>query len=102
MTQADQTNADIHNIVATRTFYEALAGACDTDIQQIEVALGTLAEMELDQDTLNGFQSAQEDAQRAAGRCRNAIAVLNAKQALLEEAVNATPDAAKTEFYEPV
>ena len=102
MTQPDQTNADIHNIQATRAFYEALAAACDTDITQIETALGTLAEMELDQDTLNGFQSAQEDAQRAAARCRNAVQVLNAKQSLLEEAVNATPDAAKTEFYEPV
>jgi len=77
-----------------------LTAACEADVAQIELALSHLAALDLDEATLDGFQSAQEDARRAAGRCRSTIQVLNAKQALLEEAVNATPDAAKTEFYQ--
>jgi len=92
--------AEVTTIGQTRTFYEALARCCDTDVQHIELALADLAALGLDEATLDGFQSAQEDARRAAGRCRSTIAVLDARQALLEEAVNATPGAAKTEFYQ--
>ncbi|HKT04961.1 MAG TPA: hypothetical protein VJT31_36055 [Rugosimonospora sp.] len=87
-------------IGATRAFYTGLAHGCDSDVEQIEVALAHLAELQLDEQTLDGFQSAQEDAQRAAARCRRLLAVLDARHGQLEEAVNATPDAAKTEFYQ--
>ncbi|HKT04747.1 MAG TPA: hypothetical protein VJT31_34975 [Rugosimonospora sp.] len=91
---------DVATIARTRAFFEALARGCDSDVEQIEVALAHLAELELDEQTLDGFQSAQEDAARAAARCRSTVAVLDARQALLEQAVNATPDAAKTEYYQ--
>ncbi|HKT04760.1 MAG TPA: hypothetical protein VJT31_35040 [Rugosimonospora sp.] len=91
---------DVATIARTRAFFEALARGCDSDVEQIEVALAHLAELELDEQTLDGFQSAQEDAARAAARCRSTVAVLDARQALLEDAVNATPDAAKTDFYQ--
>ncbi|HKT02253.1 MAG TPA: hypothetical protein VJT31_22220 [Rugosimonospora sp.] len=92
--------SDLTTIQATRAFYDGLARSCHTDVEQIEVALAHLAELELDEQTLDGFQSAQEDAARAAARCRSTVAVLDARQALLEQAVNATPDAAKTEYYQ--
>jgi rubrerythrin len=91
---------DVSTIVATRAFYHGLAAACEADVEQIEVALGNLAELELDQDTFDGFQSAQEDARRAADRCSHTVAVLDQRHRQLEEAVAATPDAARTEFYQ--
>ncbi|HKT04751.1 MAG TPA: hypothetical protein VJT31_34995 [Rugosimonospora sp.] len=94
------SDAAATNIAGTRAFFEALARGCDSDVEQIEVALAHLAELELDEQTLDGFQSAQEDAQRAAARCRTVIVVLNARHHQMEEAVRATPDAARVEFYE--
>ncbi len=91
---------EVSTIGRTHAFYDALARCCEADVQQIELALADLAALELDEATLDGFQSAQDDARRAAGRCRSTIAVLDARQALLEEAVNATPDAARIEFYQ--
>jgi len=86
-------------IMQTRAFYEALARSCEADVEQIELALADLAAMELDEATLDGFQSAQDDARRAAQRARRTVAVLDERQGLLEQAVNATPDAARVEFY---
>ncbi len=88
------------SIAATRAFYEALARSCDGDVAQIELALTNLAELELDEATLDGFQSAQEDAQQAAARARRVLAEL-AGHHVMEDAVNATTGAAKTEFYQP-
>ncbi|HKT04739.1 MAG TPA: hypothetical protein VJT31_34935 [Rugosimonospora sp.] len=78
------TITDVATIARTRAFYEALAHGCDSDVEQIEVALAYLAELQLDEQTLDGFQSAQEDARGAAARCRSVLAVLDARQALLE------------------
>ena len=87
------------SIAATRAFYEQLAAGCDGDVAQIELALAHLAELELDEATLGGFQSAQEDAQQAAARARRVLAEL-AGHRVMEDAVNATPDAARTAFYQ--
>ncbi len=91
---------EVTTIMQTRAFYEALARSCEADVEQIELALADLAALELDEATLDGFQSAQDDARRAAQRARRTVAVLDERQELLEQAVNATPDAARVEFYQ--
>src|SRR4051794_494301 len=95
----ETATTEVATIMQTRTFFAGLGPACDDDVAQVELALATLAEFGLDEQTLDNFQTVQDDARRAAARCRATITVLDTRHGQLEEAVNATPDAARTDFY---
>ncbi len=91
---------DVSTIAATRAFYAQLAASCQADVGQIELALANLAVLELDAATIAGLQSVQDDARRAAERCARLLEVLDVTHRLMEDAVTATPEAAKREFYQ--
>lgn len=60
--------AVVNTVGATRAFLSYIAAGLDSDIGQIELALAVLAGPELDEATLDDFQTVQQDAQRRTNR----------------------------------
>jgi hypothetical protein len=91
---------EVTTIGNTRVFLDELATYTDTSVvPQLEIAANALANSKVDAETRGLVTSAQDLYTQAAGMLREAKAVLNAKHAAMEDAVNSTPEAAETDYY---
>ena len=87
-------------IGATRAYLGSLAGYVQTDIlSQLELADATLRGAEMDSETLGHLAAASEHFAAAKAAIEQAMATLNSKHALMEEAVQSTPEAATRDYY---
>lgn len=94
------TTGETTNIGATRAYFSSLAEYTGTDILgQLELANATLQQAEMDSETLGHLAAAVEHFGAAKTALEQALATLNSKHALMEEAVKGTPDAAKRDYY---
>jgi len=87
------------NIAAARAALDAIVKAADQAVSTIDNLSASMHGADMDSDTLSEVAAVLEAAtamQAAASKARNG---LDDRHAVMEEAVNATPHAAKTDFY---
>lgn len=88
------------SIDATRTYFGQLAEHVQSQIlSQLELCQATLAGADMDPATLGHLTSAMEQFAVAKASVEAALASLNSRHALMEEAVNTTEHAAQRDYY---
>lgn len=93
-------SAETTTIGATRGYLTQLATYVqDSILSQLELAEATLRGAEMDAETLGHLAAVSEYFAAAKAGIESALATLNTKHALMEEAVQSTPDAATRDFY---
>jgi hypothetical protein len=87
------------NIAAARAALDAIVSAADQAVATIDNLSASMHSVDVDVDTLSEVAAVLEAATAMQAAAAKARTGLDDRHAVMEEAVNATPHAAKTEFY---
>ncbi|SNY72913.1 ADP-ribosyltransferase [Paractinoplanes atraurantiacus] len=102
MSTAEVTTAQTANIDAARAFLASLGEHLSSQLSaRVSTARATLAARHADTSTLTLFDRIHTHIASMAATCESGVEHLDAYHGNLEQAVNATPEAADTDFYCP-
>lgn len=93
------TTGEAPNIEAARDALKAIADQAEETNTTIDQLSASLTSADMDPDTLGEVSEILEAADNLKTAAANALAGLDNRHQVMEEAVNSTPHAAKTEFY---
>lgn len=87
------------NIEAARQALKAIAETAEQTNTAIDQLSGSLSRVDMDPETLGEVSEILEAADDLKAAADGALAGMDSRHQSMEEAVNATPHAARTEFY---
>lgn len=93
------TTGEAPNIQAAREALKAIAEEAEQTNTAIDSLSASLASADMDSQTLQEVSEILEAADNLKAAADHALAGLDSRHQVMEEAVNSTPHAAKTEFY---
>lgn len=93
------TTGEAPNIQAAREALTAIAEEAEQTNTAIDQLSASLSSADMDSDTLGEVSEILEAADNLKSAVDHALAGLDSRHQVMEEAVNSTPHAAKTEFY---
>ena len=100
MPTATVTSGEAPNIEAARSALTAINQTAAQAVTAIDNLSASLAEAEMDPATLGEVADILDAANALKAAAVKALAGMNSRHAVVEEAINSTPHVAKKEFYQ--
>jgi len=97
---ATATSGEAPNIEAARIALQAINQTADQTVAAIDNLSASLADADMDPATLGEVADILDAANALQAAANKALNGMNQRHAVVEEAINATPHVAKTEFYQ--
>lgn len=93
------TTGEAPNIEAARTVMQALRTEAEQTVSRVDQLAGSLQSANVDAQTLGEVAEVLDNADAMKAAADKALAGLQSRHAVMEEAVNSTPHAANTDWY---